>query len=202
MFPEKIMKSEKAQRRMEQVVDAAIRCIADKGYEHLTMQAISDYSGLSRGAINHYFKKKEDILVAVLDSVDQKLYHMVDDRIRGSEDIEDHVRHRLRGTFEMAKDDPAFMYVIIDFMSLAMSNPVHGKGIREFLYKYRKLAGAGLRPGLDSGRFKNVNEHSIGAIVVAVTIGIGIQWIMDRDSFEYLEAARIAEDMLIAYLEK
>ena len=196
------MRSEKSQKRIDQVIDAVIRCVADRGYENLTMQAISEYSGLSRGAINHYFKRKEDILVAVLEAVDQKLFQTVDDRVRSSEDIEDHMRYRLSATFELAKDDPAFMYVIIDFMSLAMTNPVYRKGIRKFLRKYRKLSGAGLRAGLDSGRFRKVNQQAIGAIVVALTIGIGIQWITDRDSFEYLEAARIAEDMLITYLEK
>lgn len=198
----KTMRPEKSQKRIEQVIDAVIRCIAERGYANLTMQAISEYSGLSRGAINHYFKRKEDILVAVLRSVDQRLYQMVDDRVRGSMDIEDHMRHRLSGTFELAKDDPAFMYVIVDFISLAMNNPIHGKGIRQFLSKYRKLAGAGLRPGINSGRFRNVNQNSIGAIVVALTIGIGMQWVMDRDAFEYLEATKMAEDMLIAYLER
>lgn len=202
MVVKNIMRSEKSQKRIEQVIDAVIRCIAENGYENLTMQAISEYSGLSRGAINHYFKRKEDILVAVLDSVDQRLYQMVDDGVRASEDIETHMRYRLTGTFELAKDDPAFMNVIVDFISLAMTNPLYGERIKSFLRKYRKLAGAGLEPGLDSGEFRSVNRQAIGAVVVALTIGIGLQWIMDKDSFEYQEAAKIAEDMVIAYLKK
>ncbi len=90
--------------------------------------------GLSRGAINHYFKKKEDILVAVLEALDRKLFKLVDDKLKDASHLEteDYMRIRLNVSFELAKDDPAFMYVITDFLSLAMNNPVHKKGIRKF----------------------------------------------------------------------
>ena len=127
------MREEHAQERIDQIVDAVIRCIADNGYENLTMQSISEYSGLSRGAINHYFKKKEDILKTVLKAVDQKLFKKVDDRIRSSSDVKDHMRYRLSVTFELAKEDPAFIYVLTDFFALAANNPAHDKGIKDFL---------------------------------------------------------------------
>ncbi len=40
----------------------------EKGYEHTSIQdIINDLGGLSKGAIYHHFKSKEDILVAVTD---------------------------------------------------------------------------------------------------------------------------------------
>ncbi len=196
------IKQNRAQERIDQIVDAVIRCIADNGYENLTMQSISEYSGLSRGAINHYFKKKEDILTTVLKAVDQKLFKKVDDKIRNSSDVKDHMRYRLSVTYELAKEDPVFMYVLTDFFAHAANNPAHDKGIKEFLKKYRYLSGAGLRPGLENGKYKEVNAISIGAIVVGLTLGIGIQWILDKNSFDYDEVARIAEDMVMCYLRK
>ena len=196
------MREDHAQERIDQIVNAVIRCIADNGYENLTMQSISEYSGLSRGAINHYFKKKEDILKTVLKAVDQKLFKKVDDRIRSSSDVKDYMRYRLSVTFELAKEDPAFIYVLMDFFALAANNPAHDKGIKDFLKKYRYLSGAGLRPGLKNGKYREVNAISIGAIVVALTIGIGIQWILDKNSFDYEEVAKMAENMVMSYLRK
>ena len=196
------MREDHVQERIDQIVDAVIRCIADNGYENLTMQSISEYSGLSRGAINHYFKKKEDILKTVLKAVDQKLFKKVDDRIRSSSDVKDYMRFRLSVTFELAKEDPVFMYVLTDFFALAANNPAHDKGIKDFLKKYRYLSGAGLRPGMKNGKYREVNAISIGAIVVALTIGIGIQWILDRNSFDYEEVAAMAENMVMSYLRR
>ena len=40
----------------------------EKGYEHTSIQDIIDHlGGLSKGAIYHHFKSKEDILIAVSD---------------------------------------------------------------------------------------------------------------------------------------
>ncbi len=50
------------------ILDVAFRLFMKKGYEHTSIQDIIDnLGGLSKGAIYHHFKSKEDILVAVTD---------------------------------------------------------------------------------------------------------------------------------------
>lgn len=50
------------------IMDVAYRLFMEKGYEHTSIQDIIDHlGGLSKGAIYHHFKSKEDILVAVTD---------------------------------------------------------------------------------------------------------------------------------------
>lgn len=49
-------------------MDVAFRLFMEKGYEHTSIQDIIDnLGGLSKGAIYHHFKSKEDILFAVTD---------------------------------------------------------------------------------------------------------------------------------------
>ena len=48
------------------ILDAAFRLFIEKGYERTSIQDIIDQlGGLSKGAIYHHFKSKEDILAAV-----------------------------------------------------------------------------------------------------------------------------------------
>lgn len=50
------------------ILDVAFRLFMEKGYEHTSIQdIIAHLGGLSKGAIYHHFKSKEDILVAVTD---------------------------------------------------------------------------------------------------------------------------------------
>ena len=50
------------------ILDVAFRLFMEKGYEHTSIQdIINDLGGLSKGAIYHHFKSKEDILIAVTD---------------------------------------------------------------------------------------------------------------------------------------
>ena len=48
------------------ILDVAFRLFMEKGYEHTSIQNIIDnLGGLTKGAIYHHFKSKEDILVAL-----------------------------------------------------------------------------------------------------------------------------------------
>ena len=38
------------------IIDAAMKLFLEKGYENTTMQDIVEASGMSKGAIYHYFK--------------------------------------------------------------------------------------------------------------------------------------------------
>lgn len=50
------------------ILDVAFRLFLEKGYEHTSIQDIIDQlGGLSKGAIYHHFKSKEEILMAVTD---------------------------------------------------------------------------------------------------------------------------------------
>ncbi len=50
------------------ILDTAFRLFMEKGYEYTSIQdIINNLGGLSKGAIYHHFKSKEDILYAVTD---------------------------------------------------------------------------------------------------------------------------------------
>ena len=50
---------EETQRK---ILDIAFRLFSEKGYDHTTIQDIVDALGMSKGAVYHHFKSKEDIL--------------------------------------------------------------------------------------------------------------------------------------------
>ena len=55
------------------ILDVATRLFMEKGYEHTSIKDIIDnLGGLSKGAIYHHFKSKEDILVAVTDRMTEE----------------------------------------------------------------------------------------------------------------------------------
>lgn len=55
------------------ILEVATRLFMEKGYEHTSIQdIINELGGLSKGAIYHHFKSKEDILVAVTDKMTEE----------------------------------------------------------------------------------------------------------------------------------
>lgn len=60
------------------ILDVAFRLFIEKGYENTSIQDIINHlGGLSKGAIYHHFKSKEDILVAVTDKMTSESNQML-----------------------------------------------------------------------------------------------------------------------------
>lgn len=53
---------EKSLVARKKIISAATKLFSEKGYDETTMQDIMTLSGLSKGAIYHYFKSKQEIL--------------------------------------------------------------------------------------------------------------------------------------------
>lgn len=52
------------------IIDTAMQLFLEQGYEHTSIQDIINHlGGLSKGAIYHHFKSKEDIIMAVADKI-------------------------------------------------------------------------------------------------------------------------------------
>lgn len=80
------------------ILDVAFRLFMEKGYEHTSVQDIIDHlGGLSKGAIYHHFKSKDDILMAVTDRMTAESNKMLA-AIRDRRDLNG--REKLRAIFK------------------------------------------------------------------------------------------------------
>src|SRR5690242_6399099 len=59
--------------RRQQIVEAAVEAIADRGLDHLSLAEIEQRAGMTRGQLTYYFKTKEDILLAVFDRLLERM---------------------------------------------------------------------------------------------------------------------------------
>lgn len=61
-----------AERRRE-LIDAGIACLGDGGMTGFTIDRICRRAGVSRGLINHHFRSKDDLLVAIYATMTEHL---------------------------------------------------------------------------------------------------------------------------------
>jgi len=53
--------------RRRALVDAAFRCIAEKGFEGLRLREVADEVGIDHSTLHHYFPSKEDLVAGVVE---------------------------------------------------------------------------------------------------------------------------------------
>lgn len=68
------------EQTVERILDAAAKLFLEKGFENTSIQDIlNELKDLSKGAIYHHFKSKEEIVIAVADRIsDQQLLGLMD----------------------------------------------------------------------------------------------------------------------------
>lgn len=86
------------------ILDVSYRLFMEKGYEYTSIQDIIDnLRGLSKGAIYHHFKSKEEILIAVIDRMTSESNRLLA-KIREQSDLNG--REKLKMSFRKSLDRP------------------------------------------------------------------------------------------------
>ena len=66
-------------RRRREIIDAAVRIIAELGYANTTTKAIADAADIAEGTLYNYFESKRDILLGILQRFQQEADELLDE---------------------------------------------------------------------------------------------------------------------------
>ncbi len=80
--------------RRKQIIDAAYRCFAEKGFQKATMRDICKEANLSVGAVYNYFRSKDDIIAASGEEDQKRITTMIS--LAAAADVEDPLRNLIR----------------------------------------------------------------------------------------------------------
>lgn len=90
------------------ILDASLKLFLEKGYDHTTIQDIVDnLGGLTKGAIYHHFKSKEDIFIAIANRMGLNVEHWMNEVLADSTKTG---LEKLRYIFQRSLDDPNQTY--------------------------------------------------------------------------------------------
>jgi AcrR family transcriptional regulator len=99
-----VARNKHPEETIQRILDIAFRLFMEKGYEHTSIQdIINNLGGLSKGAIYHHFKSKEDILFAVGNRMTSESNQMLAD-IQKRTDLNG--REKLKAIFKESLDRP------------------------------------------------------------------------------------------------
>jgi TetR/AcrR family transcriptional repressor of uid operon len=100
-------RSERAERRREQILEAASECFRRKGFHAAGMAEIAKTAGMSPGHIYNLFTNKEDIIDAIVER-DQLRLTAIADEMRATGDVRTAMlNHARRGVSDVTLPAPA-----------------------------------------------------------------------------------------------
>ena len=67
--PPRRQQAERSATTRRDLLDAAVGCLGEVGYQQLTMELVSTKAKVSRGAVQHHFGSRDDLILAVVEDI-------------------------------------------------------------------------------------------------------------------------------------
>jgi AcrR family transcriptional regulator len=177
----KVTEAHRAARR-DQILQAAWKCFARKGFHGTSMADVIAEAGLSAGAVYLYFRSKDDIIVGVTSEV----FGGIEQRLLGF----------------LAQDEPPSPAAIIDFLvaqpviaraqapadlfpllmsvwSEASRNPTVNEVAGKLLAELRTVLGQAVDRWVDAGHRLQVPPDHLASVMMALVQGMVMQLSID-----------------------
>ncbi len=193
---------EPEESRRAQILQAAYEVAARRGLSGLTVRLVATTAGLSPGLVLFHFKRKEHLLIALLDwLLGTTTVLRVTADIAGIGSPIERLLALLEREMDRLSSEPRRIRLFFEYWILGIRHPAVRRKMRAELARYR----AAFRPmaadvlAADADRFAGVTPAGLAAVAVSFIKGCAVQSMIDPDQFdiaEYLRAAHALLDQL------
>jgi AcrR family transcriptional regulator len=114
---------ERSEATRGQLIEAAVSCLSELGYLQATVGVVASRAGVSRGAVQHHFGSRADLLVAVVDDLGIALSRSKD--IPPGLSIRERVSMSIDQTWQLLRS-PHFKAVVQIWLAMQSDKKVFG----------------------------------------------------------------------------
>lgn len=182
--------------RREKIIDTAIEIFHRLGYRAATLDNVASELGLTRSALYHYFRSKEQLLSSIylkaLDRFFARAYEISESELSTHEKLCSFIRHHLKHIHENLS-----LYGVF-FSEEAELSDEDARRIREAKRVYTKAIEQVLKQGMLEGVYRRASPQ----LLVAAILGM-VNW-----TYKWYKPGRIGQgceeitDEFIAFMEK
>ncbi|MBL7997238.1 MAG: TetR/AcrR family transcriptional regulator [Candidatus Kapabacteria bacterium] len=194
--------AEQKDAKRGQLVQAAVRVFAQKGYHAAKMQEIADAAGVGKGTIYEYFATKDDLFLAVYDTwmdgfeaAMEQAYQSHGDPIRRADAMID----TAIGFYEQ---HAAHAAILLEFWAHALrsSDPHFLERIRQMKQKLASLGASVTKQLVALKAFDKVDVESFALLELGISDGIFLQWVLDGQTYSLHDAYKFRQSVIGAGL--
>lgn len=183
-----------------QILEAASRLVAERGYHAVRVADIAEACGTSTGTVHYYFSAKEDVL-------DQALAFYVDRAIarqsvelRGIDDARDRLLRLLELQLPVGEPVREEWSAWLQYWTEALLRPELRPTHSAFYVRWHEAIVGIVERGQRQGRFRSVDPHAVARHLAALTDGAAIQSLLGVDGMDAERMRALLEEYVDTHL--
>ena len=179
--------------RRQQILDAAVELFSARGYRSTGLAQLADTVGMSHPGLLYYFGTKERLLLEVVaerDRIEGELREDLDPATLSLDTLADIARQNVENAMLTR------LYVVLAAESLDAADPLHDFFVRRYDRARRHVAQL-LQHSMTTGELRDdIDARQLSHEVLAMLMGLELQWLMDPDGFDLIETMDAYVDSL------
>ncbi len=171
--------------RKNQILDAALRVFARRGFYKARMDDIAEEAHLSKGTLYWYFRGKDAILQALVDKVFRLVMR---DMLRAAADHDRPVPERLRQVARSAEESVGFFEAAMPFMheiyALATRPGPVRTAMQGYYRRYKAVLADLLAEGMARGELRPHDPAMTAVAFIVQFEGLLLLWVISPEDFD------------------
>lgn len=186
----------------EHILNVATKLIAEKGFANVSMNDIVQASGVSKGGIYWHFKSKDDIIIAIVESIFTQQMAFLETVLAKGARADEHLRQLMQMITDSLVQFPSEMPSPLDIYSLAIRHPILMSHLANFFEQYQSYFIILIEQGVQEGIFEVDDVQQTAFIFVSMVEGIILVNSMMQDSDKLSDALVSATQLFIKGIQK
>ena len=210
--------------RRDELTAAALRCIASKGYDRVTLDDVAKEAGSSQGNVLYHFKNREALMVATAERIrdkmlevtraiwaisagiedEEEIYELISERCSDPNiDFISVTRYGVKLLIRWFEEDPQLIAVGLELFCQIQRNPVMAE-VRDKVYPYiRNVSAAFIDQGMKRGLYSKRNPKQAANMLLTLLAGFSFAHVTTRkEEFNAREMEQELCDLIFGYLQR
>ena len=155
-----------------QILDAALKVFVKSGYAETTMNDIVEKSGLSKGAIYHYYSSKKDLFLSLIDYWENYFFVNIINKDLSISSSDNLLRDITQDVIKTFKSNKHIFLAELEFWSLANHDSEVRTRTTALYVKLLDLFKKIISKGIDEGDYKNLDLDVASLSVMTALQGV------------------------------
>jgi AcrR family transcriptional regulator len=189
-------KDTKDANQAKRILDAALKCIASKGYANVSLRDIANEAGVVLSQLNYYYKNKEGLLTAVIKALAQKYLSEVEKELKKGNLAKEKLQNIINYFKKILSEQPWLFRLLYDITGMALWSATFRELLQSMYTNLSDLIEKYIINGYDSDKSKKYSSKALAKMILGTFMGTATQIAINpkEDSFDSLNAIQTIFD--------
>ena len=169
----------------EEILAAAEKVFAAKGFFPTTMSDIARRAEFGTGTLYKYFKSKEELYFTLIDEKVEEINRLVKTELSQRNSAVERIKKVLQLQFEFIERNRDFFRIYISERSRfewTIKDDL-GKGLHEKMVSYIDILSEVISQGMKKGEFRSMDPKDLAHAFVGIVNSFVFEWLISREPY-------------------